>query len=276
MMETGTKVARPLGWLLLGAAAAQIAAPVVQSLVGASEPGEGSEDLLITPAGWTFSIWSLIYLLAVAHAVVTLRWGTGTDQPRRFTRDLALLYVGAAVWIVLSSVGSSWGTFAALAVMTALALDAARIAARSGPPMDAPAWTGTLARATSGLYAGWVSAAVFLNLSTALIESDIADSSAQLWQIGLLVVALGVAFLVDRWLGRGLAYPAALAWASLGIAVAVREVSTPAFVIAVVGAVGFGARALLRWRGSAAAPGDAGSRAAQEQSTEAARLQGPA
>lgn len=159
------------------------------------------------------------------------------------------LYLGAAVWIVLSSFESSWGTFAVLAVMTVLALDAARIAARSHAPVDAPAWTGTLAILTSGLYAGWVSAAVFLNLGTALIESGIAEASAHVWQIGLLVVALGAAVVADRWLGRGFGYPAAVAWASLGIAVATREVSTPAFVIAVVGAIGFGAHALTRWRG---------------------------
>lgn len=246
-MQTTSRIPRPLSYLLLGAAIAQVVAPVVQSLVASSQPGEGSEDLLITPAGWTFSIWSLIYLLAVIHAAVTLRWGTGTDEPRRFACDLVGLYLGATVWIVVSSLGSSGGTFAVLAVMTCLALDAARIAAHSLAPVDAPAWTGTLARATSGLYAGWVSAAVFLNLGTALIGAGIGHAASEAWQVGLLVLALGCALVVNRWLGRGFGYPAAVAWASLGIAVAVREVSTPAFVVAAVALVGFGADAVLRW-----------------------------
>lgn len=145
------------GWWLLAAAVLQVAAPAAQSLADVGQPGDGSDDLLITPAGWTFAIWGAIYLLAIAHAIGTIRSGTGTAEPSRFTRDLLVLYVGAAVWIAFSAVGESWLTAIALLVMLVVAVDAAHVAARPAPA-EAPAAQTVLARTAAGLYAGWVSA----------------------------------------------------------------------------------------------------------------------
>lgn len=224
---------RRLGWALLAAAIAQVVAPILQAMSDAAQPADGSEDLLITPAGWTFSIWSLIYLLALVHAVVTLWRGDGVGD-QRFVVDLIALYLGATVWIAVSATGASWATFLVLVVMTGFAIDAARRAARSRALE--PAWITTLARATSGVYAGWVSAAVFLNLGTAVIELDLADAGAWTWQIVLLVAAAVFACAVAMVLGRSPAYAIAVVWALLGVMAAVAGESLTALVIAAAAA----------------------------------------
>lgn len=59
-------------------AVAQAVTPVLTSVLGGAQPDESTVDLLITPAGWTFSIWGLIYLVVVvaAFAVAVRREGT--------------------------------------------------------------------------------------------------------------------------------------------------------------------------------------------------------
>lgn len=239
MALTTTSSDRRLGVALLAAAVLQVVAPTVQRLLDVSQPAEGSEDLLITPAGWAFSIWGLIYLLALAHAVVALVRGDGTGS-RRFVLDLGALYLGATAWIALSSASWSWATFLVLAVMTWFAVDAARIAART-----AEGWEGVLARATSGIYAGWVSAAVFLNLGTAAIELDLADPADHAWQVVLLAVAAGFALVVNVSMTRSPGYAAAVAWALVGVIAAVAGESTAAVVVAVVALVALAVQTVL-------------------------------
>ncbi|SKB07260.1 hypothetical protein [Aeromicrobium choanae] len=234
MTSTDVHTDRRLGWALLAAAIAQIVAPVVQTLADVSQPGDDSDSLLITPAGWAFAIWSLIYGLALAHAIVTLWRGDGVGK-RRFVVDLILLYVGATVWIAVSAAAISWATFLVLAFMTAVAIDAARLAAHARP-VD-PAWTTSLARATSGIYAGWVSAAVFLNLGTGVLELDLAEPDDHGWQIALLVVAAVFALAVNTQLPRSPGYAAAVVWALIGIIATVAGESTMALVVAIAAIV---------------------------------------
>jgi len=234
MSHTDVHTDKRLGWGLLVAAVLQAAAPVVQALSDVEQPSDGSEDLLVTPAGWAFSIWSLIYALAIIHAVVTV-WRHDGVGSRRFVWDLIALYLGAAAWIAVSAAGISWATFVVLVVMTWFAIDAARIAASTR--LREPRWIGHLARATSGIFAGWVSAAVFLNLGTGALELDLVSPSDETWQVLLLagaaIFALGVNLLMPRSPG----YAAAAIWAQVGVIAAVAGESTPALIVSIVAIV---------------------------------------
>lgn len=234
MSSTDVHTDRRLGWALLAAAVLQVAAPVVQTLADVSQPGSGSDELLITPAGWAFSIWSLIYLLALVHAGVTL-WRHDGVGNRRFTIDLIVLYLGATVWIVVSAAAISWATFIVLVLMTWFAVDAARLAARAHPAD--PPWIGHLARATSGIYAGWVSAAVFLNLGTGALELDLVGPDALGWQIALLAGAAIFALGINVWMPRSPGYAAAAIWAQVGVIAAVAGESDGALIVAVAAIV---------------------------------------
>lgn len=238
---TSQRVPVGLAVLVLVLAVAQAGVPVLASLLGGAQPDESTVDLLITPAGWTFSIWGLIYLLAIVTALAVLvRRSTGTRDPRRLLVDLAVAQAGASVWIVFSANQMSWFTSVTLTVMVVALLDAARTAAGSPGSADgeaAPRWLGLLVRTTVGIYAAWATAAVFQNWASDLAEAALDPGDVQ-WQLVLLVgsVALGAA--VTVLLGARLpGYPLTLLWALTGILAEARGDSAAVLVTAVAGMV---------------------------------------
>lgn len=232
-----TRVPVRLAALVLVLAVAQAAAPVLTSFLGGAEPDESTVDLLITPAGWTFSIWGLIYLLAIVTSLAVLvRRSTGTRDPRRLLVALAVAQTGAAVWIVLSANQMSWFTSVTLTIMVVALLDAARTAA--GPGDDAaPRWLTLLVRTTVGIYAAWATAAVFQNWASDLAEATL-DPTDVRWQLVLLVGSVVVGATVTALLGARLpGYPITLLWALGGILLEARGDSTAVVTAAVAGAV---------------------------------------
>ena len=110
-----------LAWVVLAAAVAQIVAPVVTINGPGASPGSGSgPDLLITPVGWAFSIWGVIYTLAIVQAVSTM---VKRDRrvPLRLQVDQIGLYLGGTLWILMAALDSSPDKFLALALMFGVA-----------------------------------------------------------------------------------------------------------------------------------------------------------
>ncbi|MGQ2911636.1 hypothetical protein [Aeromicrobium sp.] len=207
---------RGLAVVVLLAAIAEVVAPVVTINGPGSSPGAGSgPELLITPVGWAFSIWGVIYTLAIAQSVAVLVRGAHA-VPRRLQVDLAVLYLGGAVWIVLAGLDSSLATAGALLVMFVAAIDAVLTTARS---TFEPGWFSVLTRASVGLYAGWVTAAFFLNVSTAMVDAGLVEADELPWQLVVLAVAAVVLLAVLVRTGGIVAYAAAGTWAMVGIAV---------------------------------------------------------
>ncbi|WP_238418777.1 MFS transporter [Gordonia sp. 'Campus'] len=230
---TPTRISGPITWLAVFLAVAQVLAPIVPfSGLGAS-PNESTTDLLITPAGWTFSIWSLIYLLSIVFAVaVAWKGATGTGSPRRLLIDLEVAFAGAAVWILMSAAEWTWATPIVLTVMTVALLDAARIAAG---PADASVsrWLRVLTRVLVGVYAAWATAAVFQNWAAA-IGADLADPRSLGWQLAVLVTCAVVGLAVTAAVGSVLvAYPLTLIWAFVGIIATAQGVTTAVVGVAV-------------------------------------------
>ncbi|QCW51874.1 MFS transporter [Nocardioides dongxiaopingii] len=245
--DPGTDVprgTRALAWAVLVASVVQVVAPVVTINGPGSSPGAGSgPDLLITPPGWAFSIWGVIYTAAIVQAVWVLARGAH-HVPRRLQVDQVVLYLAAAVWIVVAGADSSLGTAAVLLVMLVAAVDGVLTArGRVGPTSLAVA-TGV----ASGLFGGWVTAAFFLNVSTALVDNTGLEADQVGWQAVVLVVA-SVSLVAVTLLARGApAYAAAGCWALLGIAVTGASDDTrPVLVLAVGAAVVLAAVALLSW-----------------------------
>lgn len=219
----------PLARAVLAAAVLQVLAPVVTIIGPGRSPGAGSgPDLLITPAGWAFSIWGVIYALAIAQAVAVLVRGAGSVS-RRVQVDQVVLYAGAAVWIVLAGLDSSVATAAALIVMLVAGVDAVVTLARD---VVDPRWLAVLTLGAVGLYAGWVTAACFLNVSTALVDAGVVEADRVGWQLVVMGLAV-LALLTVLALSRGnLAYGAAGGWAMVGIAATGRDDGTDEVVLA--------------------------------------------
>lgn len=208
--------ARPLAWAVLAASVLQVVAPIVTISGPGASPGNGSgPELLITPVGWAFSIWSVIYALAIAQAVAALLLRTD-DTPRRLQVDQLVLYLAASLWIVLAGLDSSLATAAALTLMLAAAVDGVLSVVRVSL---APRWFALLTRAAVGLFAGWVTAAFFLNVSTALVDAGAVEAADLAWQLAVLIMA-AIVLLALTIAARGiLAYAGAGIWALIGIAV---------------------------------------------------------
>lgn len=235
--------ARTLAWAVLGAALLQVLAPVVTIAGPGSSPGQGSgPDLLITPVGWAFSIWGVIYALAIAQAIAVLRAGAA-GTPRRLQLDQVALYLGGTLWIALAGLDSSLATALALAVMLAAAADGVLTATRHAL---APTWLATLTRASIGLYAGWVTAAFFLNVSTALVDADLVEVDVLAWQVVVLVAAATTLLVLVVATRGSLAFTAAGTWAMVGIAVTgAGDGTTTVVLVCVVAAVALIATSLV-------------------------------
>ncbi len=247
--STGT---RQLAWVVLGAAIVEVVAPLVTINGPGSSPASGSgPDLLITPVGWAFSIWGVIYTLAIVQAVAVLVHGAHTIS-RRLQIDLIVLYLGGALWIALAGLDNSYATAAALLLMFVAAVDAVLTTARE--PI-APRWLSVLTHASVGLYAGWVTAAFFLNVSTALVDAGPVEADELAWQLVVLVIA-AVVLLTVLVRTRGIvAYAAAGVWAMIGISVTGSSDGTTGVVVTALAAAAVlvAATAALQLRGRRAA-----------------------
>lgn len=219
-----TNQGRGTAWMLLLLAVTQVVMTAVQ-FSGGRSPGGRGVDLLISPAPYAFGIWAVIYLLCVLHGAVVVRFGTGVADGPALIVPLAGLYLASAVWSVAFTVGNSWLTFAVLVVMTIAAWRALWVATRSPARANVPGWTGGLERFTVGLYSGWVTVAVFVNLASAIGDQGLADPASAGWQFAVLIAAL-IALLAGLWLGRGPAgFAVAAVWALAAVAVSVSGVS---------------------------------------------------
>lgn len=233
--DTTTRTSTGLTWAVLVTAIAQAVAPLLTFNGTDESPGRGAgPDLLITPVDWAFSIWGLIYALAIIQAIAAVaKRDSSISQRIQITQ--IVLYLGAALWIFMAALGSSLATASALLVMFAAAIVLVITVAQQPP---SPSWMAHLTRATVGLYCGWVTAAVFLNISTALADNDVFDSSGPGWQLvmlGIATVALAALVIASR---ANVAFAAAGLWALVGIIVTGRADGTTSVVVAAaIGAV---------------------------------------
>lgn len=179
---------------------------------------------LLTPAGWAFSIWGLIFLSLAAYAVWQLLPAQRRSPlPDAVALPLSVASVAAGLWVVCFS-------YELIAVCTALMLltlgaliigyGRARRLVRGGA---APA----LASGPLSLFLGWISVATVVNLTLALRELGWTPpvNLSVLLSVVLLAVVLGLGLLLAFRL-RDALYPLALAWGLLGIWAA-RRVEVP-------------------------------------------------
>ncbi|WP_051027077.1 hypothetical protein [Nocardia higoensis] len=228
----------PLAWVTLLAAVGQAVAPVLARASGGASPDEATTDLLITPAGYAFSIWGVIYALSIATtACVVWKRRTGTDRPDHLLTALLVTFLGASAWIAGSAARVEWITPLILTVMTIALIDAVRLTARSCDE-STPDWLTGLVRATVGLYAAWASAAVFQNWASE-IGGSFGDPSMLWWQLAILILGACFGIAVTARYGGALSlYPIGQVWALVGILVTGWGETTAVVVVCVLGIIG--------------------------------------
>lgn len=148
--------------LLLAAAIQQILAPLVIGTPGTSPLAGVATRTPMQPATWAFTIWGPIWLGALAFAVWQA-FGAGRHEPAlvRVRLPLIGLYLGSTVWLAAAASPAKWLTPPILWAMVVLALVAMLRLARPVVPLNRA--TKLIAGWPTALYAGWVSAAAFVN-----------------------------------------------------------------------------------------------------------------
>lgn len=229
-VRQSSQISTPAAWAVLILSITQALAVFVPLALFDGQPNDDGVDLFISPAGYAFAIWSVIYVLAIITGVVFVRERQSGTQ---FGQRLAVACGAATLWLIVSAASIDWLPSILLTVMAIVLLDAARIAAM---PVDESSSTTTLVRITIGIYAGWATAAVFVNWASDIARSGIADESSVGWQLVVLILAALVGIAVTYLYGAALpALPITLAWALVAIVVNAWSSSTSVVVIGVVG-----------------------------------------
>ncbi|WP_368504851.1 TspO/MBR family protein [Alkalihalophilus sp. As8PL] len=177
--------------------------------------GEISDRLgvLFTPAGYVFSIWSLIYLLLII-------WVGAQFFPKTKNNPV---YEQVGYWFVISCIlNIAWlllfhyeffnlTLIAMVGLLLSLIVIYLRIEKVTGP---------SLFRTPFSVYLGWVSVATIVNVGIVLTVNEVSTFgiAPEVWTALLLVVgaALAIWFMMYN---RDLIYPLVFIWAFIGIAV---------------------------------------------------------
>lgn len=244
--------------LLLVLAVVQIASPVLipsSTFTTADRVGEPP----IVPAGYAFAIWGLVEILALGYAA----WSLLTRRDGSLLREqlaapLAVVFAGFSLWLVAAVVEPVWTTVVIFLVMFAGLLRALAVALAARAEIARWSRAGRLLIwGTLGVYTGWTSIAVWVNLATAITASGapLTGSAGVLGQLAVLggATATGCAIV---WWTRGLAgYAAAAAWAFVGAAIGAAGAGEPLLAAAaVVGLIVLATVTVVRRFGPVRAP----------------------
>lgn len=177
-------------------------------------PAEISDALptVITPAGYAFSIWSLIYLGLIAFSVYQALPG----NLERF-RGVRTLYIASCVlncgWIYFWHHG-----YVGICAILIVALAGVLITITSLFRVATTVSEAIFVKATFGLYAGWVTVASIVNIFVYL-KSVGSDAAQSVW-FGIAAVIIATAAAIGvTWKLANYLYPLAVAWALTAIAV---------------------------------------------------------
>lgn len=229
--------------LTLLAALAFLVAPFITEGFAGFRPDQfpvPQDNAPVQPAGYAFSIWSVIYMWLLVSAVVGV-WRY-RDAPGWQAARLPVIIslVLGAFWIKVATLSVVWATVMIWAMLlTALwALVAGRAIK--------PAWAFAL---PVGLYAGWLTAASCVSIG--LLGAGYGFGSGELWALLMVAFALAIGVTVQRVAFGVWTYAFALAWALVGIIMRNGIETLSVTLIAAVGVVAISGLAASQLRNTA-------------------------
>lgn len=240
MSTTGDRV-RSIAVLVL--AVAQVASAPVSFLVQgqASNQGAISDTNLspVTPAGYAFSIWGLIYAASLVLAVYQLRPGQPARAVHRRTGwSLAGAFAASAVWVPVFGTRVIWASqVVIIALVVCLVLATVRFT-RLGPAETVAEQFAFRLPVT--LYLGWATLACFAGFGTTFRSLGMPQDTGWTRGVGvaLVISATIVSVLVVSRLSALAGFVFTAGWALVAVAVAtyadaVRWVALLALVVLV-------------------------------------------
>ncbi len=173
---------------------------------------------LITPAGYTFAIWGVIYVLL---GVFVIYQALPRERERSFQKQVGWLFV-------LSSILNIMWLFAwqyeylpvSVVLMFLLLASLILIYVRLDIGRAKIGWAERLAvHLPFSVYLGWITIASIANVATTLVSLDWDGFgiSPEIWAVSIILIATVIAILVAV-RRRDIAYEAVIIWAFIGIA----------------------------------------------------------
>ena len=220
----------------LTTALGQVAVPLLLFAAGYAGPGtELTSDSInaAMPAGYAFSIWWVIFALAIYSAIIGLKADQLTHPGFRSIGWLmAALYGLAMLWQMIAWGGPPWATVVVIWGMLIVAVIAF---IRATQFRDDQRWRRWVIPGL-GLYAGWVSAATWVNTADVLPLYGIGPFGLSAQGVGVAVIAavtLTAALVLCAARGNR-AYAVAVAWALVAVIVDAGAALTPVTIASVV------------------------------------------
>jgi tryptophan-rich sensory protein len=216
--------AQPAGTGRQASVVAALAATLAVNMLANTLPingqttGEVSDrfPLLITPPGYVFGIWGVIYAGLIGYAIYQAL-PAQRDNPR--LRRIALPFIISCAaniaWLLLwhhNQYGLTMGAMVGL-LLALITIDLRLGRVRGGALAER-----LLVRLPFSIYLGWVSVATIVNATVALTAAgaDGGGVSPEAWTAGLLGVGAGLGW--AQALRGDVAYSLVLLWAFAGIA----------------------------------------------------------
>ncbi|WP_376089867.1 hypothetical protein ACE7GA_18745 [Roseomonas sp. CCTCC AB2023176] len=212
-------------WAVLGAAIWQIVTAYLWMALGwgRSIMDSAAESRTpLTPAGYAFSIWGVIFTLALVYAVWQALPSRAEDPlARRVAWPLAVAFAMNGLWQTWVTFAGRIGAPSVVIILVALtaALAALWVSSRSTERDGFARW---VVKPLTGLLAGWLTAAAFVNVASTATLSGILPSGglgATITAAMFTLAAGGVAASILTLTGSPW-YAGAVAWALAAIVAA--------------------------------------------------------
>jgi len=228
------------------AVAQVVASPLTTLAIGPSSDTGAISDANqspITPAGYAFAIWGLIYLSCLALAVYQLLPSQrGRDVHRRSGWWLAAAFTASAVWVPVFGSRLIWLSEIIIIGLVGLLAVACWRLTRSGPAETTA--ERVLLRLPVTVYLGWATLAAAAGFATTLRSLGMAAQGRGVTAICIVLVVAATALSVTaiHWLSAVAGFTFTAAWALVAIAIGtddglVRLVTLLALAIVVGSAV---------------------------------------
>jgi hypothetical protein len=187
--------------------------------IGGVTTGQASDNFanLFTPAGITFSIWGLIYLLLLGYTIYQFIWEKSKNQAELFARinKLFLLTSLANIaWIFAWHYGIIWLSLLIMITLLILLIKIANIVNHQ----ENLKLNTIFVRLPFSIYFGWITIATIANVTVFLqsITWNAFGISDQIWMIVVLLV--GATIGISRMFkDKNIYYGLVLVWAYFGI-----------------------------------------------------------
>lgn len=237
------------GLAVLVTSVAEVASsPVTTAVLGTRADNKAISDANnspLTPAGYAFAIWGLIYLASLALAVHQLLPSQRSRPVHRRTGWwLTGAFLASTVWVPIFGSGAIWVSQVVILLLVAFLTMAVLRLTRLGP-----AETNTerlLLRLPVTLYLGWATFATMAGFGTTFRSLGMPERAGWVTALSLVLVlvtaAVSIGVVWHETAVAGFAFTAC--WALVGVAVATDEV--PVKIITLLALVALLAAVLVR------------------------------